>query len=170
MTREGYDTGALVSALRGLRERHPNLRIILEPGAAFVWNAGVLVATVEDVVESDGVRTAMLDISFACHLPDCLEMPYTPAVRGAATVAPHEGGWRLGGCSCLAGDFVGNYRFQEDPSPGRQVVFLDMMHYTMVKTTLFNGIRHPAIGILDDKGGFELVRDFSYGDYASRAG
>lgn len=170
MTRRGYDIALLVESLRGFRDRHPDLRLILEPGAAFVWDAGVLVATVLDIVENRGIPTAMLDVSFACHLPDCLEMPYTPKINGATIIAHGKGGWRLGGCSCLAGDFVGEYVFERDPEIGDRIIFRDMMHYTMVKTTMFNGVNLPAIGVLDTDGSFEVLRTFGYPDYAARLG
>jgi carboxynorspermidine decarboxylase len=170
ITRAGYDREHLVGLLQAFRARHPAARVILEPGAAFAWRAGVLVATVLDVVESDGVETAVLDTSFAAHMPDCLEMPYTPEVRGARIAAAGERGMRLGGLSCLAGDFVGDYVFERKPAVGERVVFEDMMHYTMVKTNMFNGVNLPAIGIWREAGGFERVREFGYEDYAGRLG
>ena len=104
MTHADYDCDALIALLRAFRARHPHLRLILEPGSAFTWRTGYLVSTVEDVVENEGVRTAMLDVSFACHMPDCLEMPYKPAIVGARDPEGDEPRWRLGGTSCLAGD------------------------------------------------------------------
>jgi carboxynorspermidine decarboxylase len=174
MTREGYDVDGLIKTINDFRAKHPGIRIILEPGSAFTWRTGVLVSRVEDVVESGGVRTAMLDVSFACHMPDCLDMPYTPAIVGARDTAPGERGWRMGGSSCLAGDWMGEWTFTgEDGKPrdlqvGDRVVFEDMIHYTMVKTTMFNGVRHPSIAIwtADDK--LKIVREFSYEDYKTR--
>jgi carboxynorspermidine decarboxylase len=168
MTRRGYDVERLIAALRGLRERHPGLEVILEPGAAYVWDAGWLVATVEDIVENDGVRTAMLDTSFAAHMPDCLEMPYRPEIVGARRPAPGEASWRMGGMTCLAGDMMGDYAFDRPPRVGDRIVFADMMHYTLVKTNLFNGVNLPAIGVQRADGTFELVREFGYEDYRSR--
>ncbi|MDX9980261.1 MAG: carboxynorspermidine decarboxylase [Lentisphaeria bacterium] len=169
MTRAGYDLDGLIAALRAFRQRHPHLEIILEPGSAVAWDTGVLVATVEDVVASGGIHTAILDASFATHMPDCLEMPYRPNVEDAWE--PDGRGWecRLGGCSCLAGDFVAGYAFAQPLRPGDRVVFRDMMHYTMVKTNTFNGIPLPAIGILGEDGGFQLVQTPDYHrDYRNR--
>ena len=168
MTREDYDRDRLVEILLRFRERHPNLRLILEPGSAFTWRMGWLVSTVEDVVCNGGVHTAMLNVSFACHMPDCLEMPYKPAIVGAHAPAPGEKRWRMGGNSCLAGDFCGDWAFGKDPEPGDRIVFEDMIHYTMVKTTMFNGVTHPSIGIVGEDGAFRLVRRFGYEDYRDR--
>jgi len=169
IAREGYDTALLIRLLRRLRDAY-DLEIILEPGAGVVWDSGVLVASVEDRIEHRGVRTLMLNISFAAHMPDCLEMPYKPQVRGARDPEPGESGWRLGGMTCLAGDYLGDYVFDKEPQIGDRIVFEDMMHYTMVKTTMFNGVAHPAIGIWRENGTFECVRSFSYDDYRSRIG
>ena len=145
MTASWYDCDELIAVLKDFRSRHPHLRLILEPGSAFTWRTGYLVSTVEDVVENGGVHTAMLDVSFACHMPDCLEMPYKPAIVGAHEPAEGEKRWRMGGTSCLAGDFYGDWAFDHDLKVGERIVFEDMIHYTMVKTTMFNGVQHPAI-------------------------
>lgn len=166
MTREGYDVGLLIETIKDFRARYPHLRVILEPGSAFTWRTGVLAATVEDIVESGGVRTAMLDVSFACHMPDCLEMPYKPAIRGAVDGK----GYRMGGCSCLAGDWMGEWDFGRELAVGEMVVFEDMIHYTMVKTTMFNGVRHPSIGIVSPEGDFRLIRTFYFADFKGRMG
>ena len=168
MTREGYDCDRLVAVLRAFRERHPGLRLILEPGSAFTWRTGFLVSTVEDVVENGGVRTAMLDVSFACHMPDCLEMPYKPAIAGAHDPGEGERRWRMGGNSCLAGDFCGDWAFDREPRVGDRIVFEDMIHYTMVKTTMFNGVHHPAIAVAHPDGSLEVVREFGYDDFRRR--
>ena len=168
MTREGYDRNELVALLKVFRARHPHLRVILEPGSAFTWRTGWLVSTVEDIVENGGVRTAMLDVSFACHMPDCLEMPYKPAIVGAHDPREGERGWRMGGNSCLAGDFCGEWAFDREPRIGDRIVFEDMIHYTMVKTTLFNGVSHPAIAIRDTEGKVRIVREFGYEDFKNR--
>jgi len=171
MTREGYDLPLLISLIRGLRQRYPNLSIILEPGSAFAWQTGPLVASVVDVVENGGIRTAILDVSFTCHMPDCLEMPYYPEVRGARHVEEGSAGqhlYRLGGNSCLSGDFMGLWEFPHELSVGDEVVFEDMIHYTTVKTTTFNGVRHPSIAIEHTDGSRELLRRFCYEDYLSR--
>lgn len=169
ITRAGYDTALLIRLIQHLRNTYA-LDIILEPGAAVAWCTGVLVATIEDRFERRGIRTLMLDASFAAHMPDCLEMPYKPQVRGARDPRPGEAGWRLGGMTCLAGDTLGDYVFDHDPQVGERLVFEDMMHYTIVKTHMFNGVPHPAIGILHEDGRFETVCTFGYADYRRRMG
>lgn len=168
MTREGYDVEHLISLLKNFKSRYPNLQLILEPGAAFVWQTGELVATVQDIVENNGITTAMLDVSFACHMPDCLEMPYKPNILGATDAVPGKKAYRLGGNSCLSGDFVGDWSFSKDLQVGDTIVFLDMMHYTMVKTTVFNGVTHPGIGLWTNDNQFKLIRTFGYDDYKNR--
>lgn len=168
MTHAEYDCDELIAVLGEFRARHPRLRLILEPGSAFTWRTGYLVSTVEDIVENGGVRTAMLDVSFACHMPDCLEMPYKPAIVGAHDPAGDEPRWRMGGTSCLAGDYCGDWAFDRDLRPGDRVVFEDMIHYTMVKTTMFNGVAHPAIAIAHRDGSLEVVREFGYEDFRNR--
>ena len=171
MTRADYDVDALVALLRGFHARYPWLRIILEPGSAFGWQTGPLVSQVVDIVEDSGIRTAVLNVSFTCHMPDCLEMPYHPAVRGARVVeadAPGDHVYRLGGCSCLSGDFMASWQFDHALSVGENVIFEDMLHYTAVKTTMFNGIHHPSIALLHTDGELEHLRDYSFSDYRSR--
>ncbi len=176
MTRSDYDVDHLVRVLNGLHERYPNLHIILEPGSAFAWQTGPLVANVVDVVTSSGIRTAVLNVSFTCHMPDCLEMPYQPKVRGAETLEPdavktalpEDHVYRLGGNSCLSGDYMGSWKFDHELQVGEQIILEDMIHYTTVKTNMFNGISHPSIGILHTDGTFELYRKFTYEDYKNR--
>ena len=176
MTRKDYDTTHLISILKGLRARYPNLRIILEPGSAFAWQTGPLVASVVDIVESRGIRTAILDVSFTCHMPDCLEMPYQPKVRGAATLPPEavksatpdQHIYRLGGNSCLSGDYMGSWQFDHELKIGETIYLEDMIHYTTVKTTMFNGIGHPAIALLHTDGTIETLRSYRYEDYRDR--
>ena len=168
MTHAEYDREELIDLLNGFRARHPRLRLILEPGSAFTWRTGYLVSTVEDVVVNCGVRTAMLDVSFACHMPDCLEMPYKPAIVGAHDPAEGEPRWRMGGNSCLAGDFCGDWAFERAPRPGDRIVFEDMSHSTTVKTTMFNGVSHPSIAVAHRDGSVEVVREFGYEDYRNR--
>lgn len=172
MTRQGYDTDLLIETIRGFRARHPHLQVILEPGSAFAWQTGFLLSTVEDIVENSGIKTAMLNVSFACHMPDCLEMPYKPAIRGAH-FDPVEGlpTYRMGGCSCLSGDYVGSWSFDQPLEVGDNIIFEDMIHYTTVKTTMFNGVSHPSIAIFDpEHGGLRIVRTFTYEDYRNRMG
>ena len=168
MTRAGYDVQRLVRAIQAFKSRHPHLQVILEPGSAFAWRTGVLVATVEDVVENQGIRTAMLNVSFACHMPDCLEMPYQPAIVGAREGAGGPYVYRMGGNSCLSGDYYGDWSFQQPLRVGDRIVFEDMIHYTMVKTTLFNGVTHPSIAIAHADGSLEICRKFGYEDYKMR--
>ena len=168
MTRADYDVDALVALLRGFHARYPWLRIILEPGSAFGWQTGPLVSQVVDIVEDSGIRTAVLNVSFTCHMPDCLEMPYKPAILGARDPEPGEKGWRMGGNSCLAGDYYGDWIFDRDLRVGDRIVFEDMIHYTMVKTTMFNGVAHPAIAIVRRDGAIEIIREFGYEDFKSR--
>ncbi len=174
ITREGYDVLHLIEVLKGFRQRYPNLeKVILEPGEAVGWQTGVLVSTVEDIVENKGIKTAMLNVSFACHMPDCLEMPYKPTIIGAHE--PTESDkfvYRMGGNSCLAGDFMGmgDFAFPEPLEIGDRVVFDDMIHYTMVKTTFFNGVKHPAIGMVDKEQNFFLLREPGYEAYKEKLG
>lgn len=167
VTKKGYDTDHLVRLIKRFREKY-NLHVILEPGSAFAWETGELVATVEDIVENQGIKTAILDVSFTAHMPDCLEMPYKPAILNASEPVPGKPVYRLGGNSCLSGDVLGDWSFENELAPGDRIVFLDMIHYTMVKTTAFNGVRHPSIGIWTTEGKFKLVRSFNYEDYKNR--
>ena len=176
MTRKDYDTEHLIKLLQGLKARYPHLEIILEPGSAFTWQTGPLVASVVDIVENRGIKTAILDVSFTCHMPDCLEMPYQPAVRGAEalpvdaikTALTEENIYRLGGNSCLSGDYMGSWRFDHPLQVGERIVLEDMIHYTMVKTNMFNGIHHPSIAIWHTDNTLEVYKDFRYEDYRDR--
>jgi len=169
MTRKEYDTEHLILLLQNFKQKYPNLEIILEPGAAFVWQTGVLAASVVDIVRNNGIQTAILDISFTCHTPDCLEMPYKPIVRNAYQ-EPVAGKptYRLGGNSCLSGDFLGDWSFDEELKIGDPIIFEDMIHYTTVKTTLFNGIPHPDLCMQKADGTIEVFRRFGYEDYRER--
>jgi len=169
MTRQGYDIEHLIRTLREFRARHPHLEVILEPGSAIAWETGELVATVLDIVENGGLKTAIADVSFTAHMPDTLEMPYQPRILGAAT--PPEPGkptYRIGGVSCLAGDFMDAYSFDRALQSGDRLVFWDMIHYTMVKTTMFNGVKHPDICIWHEDDSLEVVRKFTYEDFRGR--
>lgn len=171
MTRKGYNTELLISLIQNLRSKYPNLRVILEPGSAFAWQTGPLVASIVDIVENHGIRTAILDVSFTCHMPDCLEMPYHPEVRGARIVQdehPSSFTYRLGGNSCLSGDYMGMWEFDHELKVGEEVVFEDMIHYTTVKTNMFNGIHHPSIVIRRMDGTDEILREYCYEDYRDR--
>jgi carboxynorspermidine decarboxylase len=168
MTRAGYDLDVLVHALLGFKERYPHLDVFLEPGSAIAWDTGELVSTVLDVVENAGVKTAILDVSFTAHMPDTLEMPYRPRILGAGDPVEGKPSYRLGGVSCLAGDFMECYAFDQPLEPGDRIVFMDMMHYTMVKTTMFNGVKHPDICIWRESGELEVVRQFTFEDFKRR--
>lgn len=173
MTRADYDVLRLIRLLKDFRSRYPWLKVILEPGSAFAWQTGPLVSQVVDVVEDKGIRTAILNVSFTCHMPDCLEMPYMPAVRGAREVAGGKASsgahvYRLGGNSCLSGDFMGLWQFDHELNVGENVIFEDMIHYTTVKTTMFNGVGHPSLAFLHADGTLELLRQFTYEDYRNR--
>lgn len=166
MTRQGYDVDHLIKQLKRLRETY-DLQVILEPGSAVAWQTGPLVCEVVDIVENQG-QIALLDISATAHMPDVLEMPYRPVITDAGLPAEKAFSYRLGGNSCLAGDVIGEYSFDQPLAVGDRLVFEDMMHYTMVKTSFFNGVQHPAIGILRESGQFDCVRQFSYEDFRNR--
>ena len=184
MTRKGYGLDKLKARLKAFRREWPHLRVILEPGAAFVWEAGFLLGRVEDIVDNGNVRTAVMNVSFTAHMPDCLELPYMPKVYGAIHVSaggnelstdPAEGEkriddyvhpYRLGGNSCLAGDFMGDWLFKDELEPGHLLLFNDMAHYTFVKTCTFNGLRHPSLCFVDtDTDEVLYRRDFGYEDF-----
>lgn len=166
MTRQGYDVDHLISQLKRLKQTY-NLQVILEPGSAVAWQTGPLIAEVVDIIENDG-QIALLDISATAHMPDVLEMPYRPTITNAREPGVLEHTYKLGGNSCLAGDVIGLYSFDSPLQPGDRIIFEDMMHYTMVKTSFFNGVEHPGIGILRRDGRFELIRKFTYEDFRDR--
>ena len=168
MTRKGYDTEHLIHLLRSFRSRYPNLEIIMEPGSAFAWQTGFLLTTVVDIVENHGIRTAIIDASFTCHMPDCLEMPYKPVIRGAMEPTPGLPTYRIGGNSCLSGDFMGDWSFERPLQVGDRLIFEDMIHYTIVKTTMFNGIPHPALALWSKDDRLVMYRQFGYEDYKNR--
>lgn len=168
MTRKGYDHQHLIQLLKNFKQKY-NVKVILEPGSAIAWETGVLVSTVKDIVQHKGINTAILDVSFTAHMPDTLEMPYRPKIVGATE--PNKNSvhlYRLGGVSCLAGDFMEVYDFGHELQVGEKVIFLDMIHYTMVKTTMFNGVNHPAIAIWRENNQLEIVRKFVYEDFKGR--
>lgn len=182
MTRKDYNVKLLIETLKSLGKRYPNLKIILEPGSAFAWQTGPLVASVVDIVSNHGIKTAILDVSFTCHMPDCLEMPYHPVVRGAQiidndvidassekdNIITGENVYRLGGNSCLSGDFMGYWQFDHELHVGEQLYLEDMIHYTTVKTNMFNGIHHPSIALLREDGELQMLREYRYEDYRDR--
>jgi len=167
ITREGYDIDGLVELVRYFRKKY-GLEVYLEPGEAIAIGTGVLVSEVLDVVDN-GMEIAILDVSATCHMPDILEMPYRPGITGGFDAGEKSYTYRLGGPSCLAGDVIGDWSFEQPLKPGDRLCFEDMAHYTMVKTTTFNGIRHPAICTYEpETGELKVVRTFGYEDFRSR--
>jgi carboxynorspermidine decarboxylase len=167
MTKKGYDTDHLVKILTDFRKKH-KVEILLEPGSAIAWETGDLHSQVMDIHESRGIKTAILNMSFTAHTPDCLEMPYRPKVVGATDPIEDKPTYRLGGVSCLAGDYLTEYSFEKPLNIGDPIVFKDMIHYTLVKTTMFNGVKHPSIAILRENGELEIMKAFGYTDYKGR--
>lgn len=174
MTRSDYDVQLLITILNDFHKRYPHLKVILEPGSAFAWQTGTLVSQVVDVVEDKGIKTAILNVSFTCHMPDCLEMPYHPKVRGAVTIddivepSSLPNVYRLGGNSCLSGDYMSSWQFDHPLDIGDYIVFEDMIHYTTVKTNMFNGITHPSLAMLKVDGTLDVLRKYTYEDYKNR--
>jgi len=172
MTKSDYDVNHLISVLKTFKLKYPNLSIILEPGSAVVWETGELVSTVLDIVDNNGIKTAILDVSFTAHMPDTLEMPYRPNILNASSISISDfhNAYRLGGVSCLAGDFLEEYYFPTPLKVGQKLIFLDMMHYTMVKTTMFNGVGHPEIGFWSKDDEYNLWKKFDYSDFRNKLG
>jgi carboxynorspermidine decarboxylase len=167
ITRPGYDIGLLVRLVKDFRQRH-GAEVILEPGEASALNAGVLVATVLDIIDN-GMKIAILDTSAAAHMPDTLEMPYRPGIVGSGLAGELAHTYRLGGLTCLAGDVIGDYSFAEPLEVGSKIVLTDMLHYTMVKNNTFNGVKLPSIATYDPADGkFTVLRSFGYEDYKMR--
>ncbi|MCO5248376.1 MAG: carboxynorspermidine decarboxylase [Chitinophagales bacterium] len=167
MTRKGYDVEHLIKILKDFRQKYPNIQeVILEPGSAVGWEAGYLVSTVLDIVQNNDIPIAILDVSFTCHMPDCLEMPYQPRILNTNEKGAFE--YYMGGVSCLAGDYMGTWKFDKALKVGDKIIFDDMIHYTMVKTNTFNGINLPSIGIWRKNGEFELVNSYRYENYKNR--
>lgn len=173
VTAENYNVDLLIHILNDFHKRYPWIQIILEPGSAFAWQTGCLVAQVVDIVENCGIKTAIVNVSFTCHMPDCLEMPYHPQIVGAKIVDGPEvwkedNTYRIGGNSCLSGDFMGFWNFDHPLQVGERIIFEDMIHYTTVKTNMFNGIHHPSIALLHSDGQIEVYKNYSYDDYKNR--
>jgi len=164
-----YDLTKLIFLCKKMKAKY-DLEIILEPGSGIIWNTGVLVTRVEDIVEANGVQTIMINASFTAHMLDTLEMPYRPDIVGANKDGVGEYKYRIGGTSCLSGDFLEVYGFDKPVKPGERIVFKDMMHYTTVKTNMFNGVRHPDLGVWSLEKGYRSLRTYSYKDYRRRMG
>ena len=171
ITREDYDVDRLIVVLKEFKSRYPHLQIFLEPSEAIGWQTGYLKSTIIDIVHND-IDIAILDVSAETNMPDTLAMPYKADVRNSKNIKDdtHRYLYRLAGNSCLAGDVMGDYYFDKKLNIGDEIIFEDMIHYTMVKTTTFNGIRLPSIVIKRLDGEFELVKEFGYSDYKSRLG
>ncbi|WP_200764137.1 carboxynorspermidine decarboxylase [Nitrosophilus alvini] len=166
ITREDYEVEKLISIIKDFKNRY-GVEVYLEPGEAVGWKTGPLIATVVDIVYN-GMDIAILDTSAEAHMPDVLAMPYRPEVRYAGKPGEKRYTYRLGGNSCLAGDIIGDYSFDTPLETGQKLIFEDMIHYTFVKNTTFNGIRLPSIALLTKEGEFKIVREFSYEDYKNR--
>lgn len=169
ITRKDYDTELFGKIISDFKNRYPNVEVILEPGSAFTWQTGDLSVKVLDIVEDEGIKTAIIDASFACHMPDCLEMPYKPEIAEALPDDSENGYmYRLGGNTCLTGDFVGDWKFSTPLRPGDRLTLKDMNHYTTVKTNMFNGVQHPSIWLVGMDGEIKCLRQFTYMDYRDR--
>jgi carboxynorspermidine decarboxylase len=166
ITRKGYDVDKLIRLIKAFRNKH-NVEIYLEPGEAIGWETGNLITTVLDIVHN-GIDIAILDSSAEAHMPDTIIMPYRAEVVGAAQAKEKAHNYRLAGNTCLAGDIMGDYSFDNPLQVGDKVVFKDQMHYTMVKATTFNGIKLPSIAIQHLDGSIEVVREFGYEDFKGR--
>ncbi len=167
ITKAGYDRELLIHLIRDIRSRY-GVEVYLEPGEAIAIGTGILTGTVLDTLHN-AMDLAITDVSVTCHMPDCMEMPYRPDIRGAGTPGEKACTYRIGGGTCLAGDVIGDYSFERRLEPGHRLIFEDMAHYTMVKTTMFNGVKHPALCLWDaDTDEFRIVREFTYGDFRDR--
>lgn len=166
ITRPDYDLESLIQSILYMKNKY-NLEIYLEPGEAIALNTGYLVSTVLDIVYN-GMPVAILDASAACHMPDVIEMPYRPNIIGASLPGDKPYTYRLGGNTCLSGDIIGDYAFDEPLKVGDRLVFCDMAHYTMVKNNTFNGVNLPAIASYNEVDGLRIHRTFGYSDYFSR--
>ncbi|MFH2132167.1 MAG: carboxynorspermidine decarboxylase [bacterium] len=166
LTRDDYDRERAIRIIRSFRERY-GVDVILEPGEAVALNTGVLIASVVDIMENDQ-QIAILDTSAEAHMPDVIAMPYRPEILGADKPGVHPHTYRLAGNTCLAGDIIGDYSFPEPLKRGSKLIFMDMAHYTMVKNSLFNGVRLPAIRIRTKSDQIRTARDFHYEDYKNR--
>jgi len=167
ITRSDYDVEGLIKLLKDFKIRYPHLDIFLEPGEAVGWQTGYLVATVLDVIEN-GMNIAILDTSAEAHMPDTLAMPYRADIRNSGFPNEKEFTYRLGGNTCLAGDIIGDYSFDKPLEVGDRIILEDMIHYTMVKTTTFNGIKLPSIVIKVSDNCYQIVNNFGYNEYISR--
>ncbi len=167
ITRADYDVEGLINLLKDFKSRYPHLEVYMEPGEAVGWQTGYLVATVLDIV-NNGMDLAILDTSAEAHMPDTLAMPYRAMIRNSAVAFEKKYTYRLGGNTCLAGDIIGDYSFDEPLKVGDKIILEDMIHYTMVKTTTFNGIKLPSIVIKNKDNSYKIIKNFGYNDYKSK--
>lgn len=167
ITRADYDVEGLINLLKDFKARYPHLEVYMEPGEAVGWQTGYLVATVLDIV-NNGMDLAILDTSAEAHMPDTLAMPYRAMIRNSAVAFEKKYTYRLGGNTCLAGDIIGDYSFDEPLKVGDRIILEDMIHYTMVKTTTFNGIKLPSIIIKNKDNSYKVIKNFCYNNYKSR--
>lgn len=167
ITRNDYDRGLLVGIVRRLTEKY-DVQVYLEPGEAIALNAGTLETTVLDIVRNGDTEIAILDASAACHMPDVLEMPYRPPLKGSGNPGEKRYAYRLAGNTCLAGDVIGDYSFDETLTIGSRLSFEDMAIYTIVKTNTFNGMGLPSIVLLEENGNCKILKDFSYKNFKDR--
>ena len=168
ITKKNYDLERLKKIIRRLKNKY-DVEIYLEPGEAVALDAGFLVATVLEIqTERDGISNAIIDASAACHMPDVLEMPYTPKIIGAAEVGTKKFNYRFGGATCLAGDIIGEYSFDNPLQEGDKITFCDMAIYTMVKNNTFNGMKLPAIYARNFNGDLILIKNFDYENFKNR--
>lgn len=167
ITKKGYDIDHFISIIQDFKQKY-NLEVFIEPGSAIAWEIGNLTAKILDIVSNNGIQTAILNISFTAHMPDTLEMPYRPVVLESIPLRKDAYIYNLGGISCLSGDYIADYAFAKPLKIGDQITFADMLHYTTVKTTLFNGVQHPDIYLKKKDGVLQLLKTFSYADYKNR--
>lgn len=168
ITKKNYDIERLKKIICRLKDKY-DVEIYLEPGEAVALDAGFLVSKVLEIQRPrDGVQNAIIDASAACHMPDVLEMPYTPKIIGAAEVGLKKFNYRFGGATCLAGDIIGEYSFDAPLNEGDEIIFCDMAIYTMVKNNTFNGVKLPAVYARDFDGNLKLIKTFGYNDFKSR--
>ena len=166
ITKRGYDVEKLIRIIKEFREKY-GVEVYLEPGEAVAWETGVLVSSVLDIFEN-GMSVAILDTSAEAHMPDTLAMPYRADVRNSGEANEKKYTYRLGGNTCLAGDIMGDYSFDEPLKIGDKIIFEDQIHYTFVKSTTFNGIPLPSLAILRKDGSLDIIKEFGYEDYKSR--
>ncbi len=169
VNKPGYDVGKLIAALKAFRAEFPHLQVILEPGAGLVVDTGYLVATVLDTMKN-GADIAILDTSASTHMPDVLEVPYRPEIIGAGKPGEKAHTYILGGKTCMTGDVIGSYSFDKPLKPGDRLVFTDMMQYSFVKNTTFNGTPLPDLAMLEEDGTYRVLRRFGYDAFRERLG